>query len=440
MSLKLETLLHDRYRIESLLGQGGMGAVYKAFDTLYDAECAIKELDLAKYQKNSGESPEDSANPAMITRDKVAYQFKREAKILANLDHPNLPKVTDFFSTEKDLHYLVMTLVNGKDLASMMETRRGQPYPEKQLLEWIGQVMNALSYCHKQNVAHRDIKPANIIITDSNKAYLVDFGVAKNINKVATGTTIGTQILTPKYSPPEQYTGQGMTDARSDIYSLGATMYTLLTGKQPIESILRVMGNEMPTPRQIVSTLSPVLDAVIKKAMSLKQEERFQTIEEMRTAIFADPFLLSTTYRSRSASKEPNTIKISKYDDNNDQGQKKTSAILEIINRPLINNKIIFSIIEPLSKIGRAAGTTEIINIDLTPLDQGRIVSRVHAIIVCRNGHYLIKDNNSHNGTWVNGQRLVANQDYLLNDGDDIRFGSQHLHGIQAIFRQSLSE
>ena len=232
--------------------------------------------------------------------------------MLASLDHPNLPKVTYFFSICDDFHYLVMTLYNGKDLSSMLESRHDQPFPENQILEWIGQIMNALGYCHKKNIAHRDVKPANIIAADSNKVFLVDFGVAKNINKVNPGITIGTQVLTPKYSPPEQYTGQGLTDARSDIYSLGATMYTLITGKQPMDAILRVMGNEMASPRKVLPTISPVLDIAIRKAMSLKQEDRYQTIEEMRNAIYADPFILNTANRGGKKYEESETLKVNR--------------------------------------------------------------------------------------------------------------------------------
>jgi pSer/pThr/pTyr-binding forkhead associated (FHA) protein len=102
-----------------------------------------------------------------------------------------------------------------------------------------------------------------------------------------------------------------------------------------------------------------------------------------------------------------------------------------------MSGKIIFNFVEPLSRIGRAAGAAEVIHLDLTSLDQSRIVSRVHATVECKNRRYILRDNNSHNGTWINGQKLIPNQDYLLKDGDDIRFGSQQPHGIQAIFRQT---
>jgi eukaryotic-like serine/threonine-protein kinase len=428
MTLEVGTVIGQRYKIQSLLGTDGAGTVYKAFDMLNNVDYAIKEVDFSYFPEKIGDTVTGGGT---LTRDKAVIFFEREVNILTKLDHPNLPKVIEYFSFNKNIYYLVMSFINGKDLATMMEARRKQPFAESQLLEWIGQIMNALSYCHKNNVIHRDIKPVNIIVADNNKAFLVDFGISKNVNKVSSSATVGTRILTPKYSPPEQYIDFSSTDARSDIYSLGATMYTLLTGKQPIEAILRVMGNYMPGPKELIPTLSPVLDAVIQKAMSLKQEDRFQTIEEMRQAIFSAPFLLNNLQPSRIASTEPDTLKIKK-----NQAENKTSATLEIINRPLINTKIVFHINDVATKIGRSAVNFESPTIDLAALDQGRIISRFHAIIECRNGHYLLRDNNSHNGTWVNGKQLAANEDYLLKDGDDIRFGSQQPHGIQAIFRQ----
>jgi serine/threonine protein kinase len=203
-----------------------------------------------------------------------------------------------------------------------------------------------------------------------------------------------------------------------------------------MDAILRVMGNEMPTPKHILPSISPVLDTVIRKAMSLKQEDRYQTVEEMRNAIFADPYIMSTTNRYGKGQLVPDTIKSNKINDVV-ASDTHNRATLEIINRSNASGKFVFKINEPVSRIGRAAGAPEAIHLDLTNLDTSRIVSRVHATIECRNGRYLLKDNNSHNGTWVNGQKVNANQDYLLKDGDDIRFGSQQPHGIQAIFRQT---
>jgi serine/threonine protein kinase len=428
MTLETGAVIGQKYQIQSKLGLKDVGSVYKAVDAVNKLDCAVKEVDFSQYPEKLNDV---ITGGGALTRDKAISFFEREAKILKTLDHPNLPKVIEYLSANKNTYFMVMTFISGKDLASMLEARHKQPFAESQLLEWLGQIINALSYCHKNNVVHRDIKPANIIIAENNKAFLVDFGISKNINKEGDNATVGTQLLTPKYSPPEQYIDFGSTDVRGDIYSLGATMYYLLTGKQPVEAILRVMGNKLPSPKELVSTLSPVLDAVILKAMSLNKADRFQTIEEMRQAIFSAPYLLSTSQKIRSAAAEPDTLKLKKIETEN-----KTLASLEIINRPMIKTKVVFQVNDSTTKIGRSATNTESPTIDLAPLDQGRIISRLHAIIECRNGHYLIKDNGSHNGTWVNGKQLAANEDLLLKDGDDIRFGSQQSHGIQAIFRQ----
>ena len=160
MTLETGSVLNNRYRIVKQLGQGGFGAVYRAWDISLERPCAIKE--------NLG------------TTDEAQRQFKREATILANVVHPNLPRVTDHFIIQGQGQYLVMDYVEGEDLQSMLE-RTGAPLPTHQVLSWIGQVCDALSYLHSQNppIIHRDIKPANIRITPGGQAMLVDFGIAK---------------------------------------------------------------------------------------------------------------------------------------------------------------------------------------------------------------------------------------------------------------------
>jgi serine/threonine protein kinase len=175
-------------------------------------------------------------------------QFLREAKILANLSHPNLPRVTDYFLEKTNGQYLVMDFVEGQDLQQMLEDRGG-PFSEGQAAEWASQISDALAYLHSQSppIIHRDIKPANIRITPAGKAVLVDFGIAKVFDPQVK-TTVGARAVSPGYSPVEQY-GIGKTDRRTDIYALGATLYTLLTGVEPPESTQR--GNDhCPPPDQ----------------------------------------------------------------------------------------------------------------------------------------------------------------------------------------------
>jgi serine/threonine protein kinase len=184
MPLQLGDLLHGRYRIEALMGAGGMGAVYRAFDTLRDEPCAVKEFRLGHLPSREETDVQADLYVAgkgkveTLSREKAAEQFKREARILARLEHPNLPKVTDFFAVG-GAYYLVMTLIEGQDLRAKLDLAQGEPFPEPQVLDWMGQVMDALAYCHAQGVIHRDIKPANVIVTPAGQVFLVDFGIAK---------------------------------------------------------------------------------------------------------------------------------------------------------------------------------------------------------------------------------------------------------------------
>ncbi len=191
MTLSTGTIINQRYRIVNLLGQGGFGAVYKAWDLNLSRPCALKEnLDAsAEAQK----------------------QFNREAVILANLIHPHLARVIDYFSIPDQGQYLVMDFVEGDDLQQILD--KSGPQPESRVIEWIGQICDALAYLHRQKppIIHRDIKPANIKIDPEGKAVLVDFGVAK-IWDPNMRTTQGARAITPGFSPFEQY-GQAPTDA-----------------------------------------------------------------------------------------------------------------------------------------------------------------------------------------------------------------------------------
>ena len=260
------TILNNRYRIATLLGQGGFGAVYRAWDLNLNRVCAVKEN-------------------IETSRDAVR-QFSREATLLANLTHPNLPRVIDHFSITGQGQYLVMDYIDGKDLREMME-QTFEPLPEAQVLPWIIQICDALKYLHSQPqpIIHRDLKPANIRITPQGKAMLVDFGIAK-VYDPDLRTISGAKALSPGYSPPEQY-GQGVTDIRSDIYALGATLYALLTGQKPPESIDLLTGTAPPLvpPRTLVPKISPSISAAIVKAMQLERSQRFQNISELKAAL-----------------------------------------------------------------------------------------------------------------------------------------------------------
>lgn len=263
MPLQPGQMLNNRYRIVRLLGQGGFGAVYRAWDTNLNKPCALKE--------NLETSPE------------AQRQFGREATVLANLSHPNLPRVTDHFTISDQGQYLVMDFVEGEDLASLVQ-RQGAVSSE-QSLRWISQVADALSYLHsrKPPVLHRDIKPANIRITPEGRAMLVDFGLVK-VYDPHMRTTVGARAVTPGYAPPEQY-GQGNTDARTDIYALGATLYNLLTSKEPMESVQRMSGGHMAQAIQVNSSVPPPVSQAIDRAMALEPSYRYQNVSEFKSAL-----------------------------------------------------------------------------------------------------------------------------------------------------------
>ena len=251
MPLQPGDILHDRYRIEGQLGKGGMGAVFLAHDLTLDIKVAVKE--------NLSPSPESER------------QFRREARLLATLRHPNLPRVTDHFILE-DRQYLVMDFVEGIDLHTQVAKK--PPTPDE-VLTWAESICGALSYLHtrKPPVIHRDIKPANLKLQPGGNIVLVDFGIAKVFDQ--SQTTTGARGLTPGFSPPEQYGGQ-RTDARSDQYALAATLYSFLTNQRPADSIQRMLGKEILQPvRNLNPAVSEHMEAALERALALKQEDRF---------------------------------------------------------------------------------------------------------------------------------------------------------------------
>ena len=264
MTLERGYLLYKRYRILEVLGQGGMGSVYRALDENLGIEVAVKEN--------------------LFTTEEYARQFRLEAVILANLRHPNLPRVTDHFVVSGQGQYLVMDFIEGEDLRQRME-RQGTISDQEVIL--IGAaICDALTYLHtcRPPVIHRDLKPGNIRITPDGRIYLVDFGLAK-IVRGTQATTTGARAMTPGYSPPEQY-GTARTDPRTDIYSLGATLYAALTGVIPEDGLARAMDEVELTP---ICKHNPRvgrrLAAVIEKAMAIRPEDRFQTAEDFKRSL-----------------------------------------------------------------------------------------------------------------------------------------------------------
>jgi serine/threonine protein kinase len=279
--LKAGEVLKNRYKIRRIIGHGGMGSIYLADDLrLAGRLCALKEVE------------HDRTMPADLIK-QAREQFQREATVLARLDHPNLPKVSDFFSIgARD--YLIMDFVPGQDLRTLMSEahQKGQFLAEREVLSWASQLADALSYMHSQTppILHRDIKPSNLKLTPSGLLKLVDFGLVKILASDEVTITILQGRGTAIYTPLEQYGGDsGHTDSRSDIYAFGATLYHLLTNTRPVEARELFLRPDILVPaRQINPDISLRTERAIAWAMSLHPEDRPQDMEEFRNALLGN--------------------------------------------------------------------------------------------------------------------------------------------------------
>src|SRR2546423_2327943 len=263
------TLLQNRYLIARLLGQGGMGAVYQATDQRLGHTVALKQT--------------------FFTDEMMLKAFEREARLLASLRHPALPKVSDHF-TESNGQFLVMEYIAGNDLMTMLE-KRGGPFDADQVIEWGEQLLGALAYLHSQHppIIHRDIKPQNLKITDQGQIILLDFGLAKGLPEQTLQFAAGQSIYgyTPDYAPLEQIKAEG-TDPRSDLYALAATLHHLLTDVTPPSALTRAIAvaNQQPDPlrpaNEINPQLKPAVAQVLLQALALMREQRPASADVIR--------------------------------------------------------------------------------------------------------------------------------------------------------------
>jgi serine/threonine-protein kinase len=272
-------VLRGRYKIRKRIGEGGTGNIYLADDLRLEGRlCALKEVE------------HDKTLPKRILEE-ARQQFFREATTLARLDHPNLPKVSDFFSTgARD--YLVMDYVPGKDLRTMvLEARRYKRFlGEETVLGWARQLLDALIYLHHQEppIVHRDIKPSNLKLTPDGLLKLVDFGLVKVMLPDEMTITVIQGQGTVLYTPLEQYGGDGShTDVRSDIYAFGATIYHLLTNEPPVDARQRFLNPEsLIPPRQINPSIHPRTEEIILWAMALHPDKRPESVDVLHEALF----------------------------------------------------------------------------------------------------------------------------------------------------------
>src|SRR6266478_56094 len=266
-----DTILQSRYRVLRHLGNGGMGAVYQAEDLRRGHTVALKQT---------------------LTADVELWkQFEQEARLLAQLNHPVLPRVTDYF-TQGNRAFFVMQFVEGLDLAEIIAQQPG-PFPQKAVIAWADQLLDALIYLHShaRQIIHRDIKPHNLKVTPTGQIALLDFGLAKsgglNSHLESSHSVFG---YTPRYAPLEQIQDLG-TSPRSDIYALGATLYHLLTGIKPPDALARATAlvsarpNPLRPANEINEAVGEELAAILTIAMAQNPNERYATAVEFRAAL-----------------------------------------------------------------------------------------------------------------------------------------------------------
>ena len=260
-SLAEQTLLSERYQLVSLIGQGGMGAVYKAVDTRFNNRpIAIKEM------SRSG------LTPARIQE--AEESFEREARLLADLLHPNLPRIYDHF-TQGERSYLVMDFIEGRSLEEFLESANGKPLPLDQVLDWGMQLCDVLSYLHTHHppIIFRDLKPSNVMVSESGHIFLIDFGIARVFKPGQSHDTVA--LGSPGFAAPEQY-GKSQSTPRSDIYSLGALLHSLLTGVDPSEQPFFFRPASQINPQ-----VPPDLDILLQQMVEMNAEKRPASAQEV---------------------------------------------------------------------------------------------------------------------------------------------------------------
>lgn len=280
--MRFKSLQEGKYEIQALLGQGGYGITYLAAQTMLGRLVAIKEFFMKDYCERASEGAEVTMGTRGSREMVLRYRekFKKEAATLARLNHPGIVRVIDMFE-ENNTYYYVMEYADGPSLSQIIKAREKLPIDEA--LAIIKQVADAVRYLHQERLCHYDIKPANILTSKKGQVILADFGLAKQYDEQGEETSTTPVGKSKGYAPPEQYRAGGVSDfsPETDIYALAATLYKLLTGITPIESLSR-------DDKEIdLSILPATLVAPLQKAMCLKRKERFHSVEEFMRAIMS---------------------------------------------------------------------------------------------------------------------------------------------------------
>ncbi|MCA1816549.1 MAG: protein kinase [Acidobacteria bacterium] len=440
------TLLYSRYEIVRRIGGGGMGAVYLAKDkNLGDQPRAVKEM----IQQNIDESQHE----------KAVNDFRRESMLLSSLEHQSIPTIYDYFYDDAAARfYLVMKYISGGDFLARLRNAPGGRLDEKTVTDWGCQIADVLHYLHKQSppIIYRDLKPANLMIDgNSGRVMLIDFGIARWVQKEEKGVTA---VGTMGYAPPELFSGK--VEPRSDIYSLGATMFHLLTGADPQDNPLLIFDfNKNPRPRQIAPSISNEMEQILMRAVEYKPEGRFRSAAEMRDVLSDHLEHLRAgrvTYGMAHANMSANlkTMQVEMVycgfcggriaaDDVYCAhcGQRQPMAVSSAaLRQARATAKLVvagtteldssFMLQKESSLVGRSDPSSNIFpEVDLSRFDPQTKISRRHARIFRKGDTYLVEDLGSVNGTVVNDTlRLAPHQPRALESGDKLRLGETTLH------------
>ena len=439
------TVLADRYQIQQRVGGGGMGSVYKATDrNLAHRVVAVKEMiELFADQ---------------TARAKAIEDFKRESELLAGLEHPSIPTIYDyFFDLTRGRYYLVMKFIDGGDLSTYHQAAKGI-VDEPTVTRWAVQICDVLDYIHSQTppLIYRDMKPANLMLdARTQRVMLVDFGIARFVAPTQKGVTA---VGTMGYAPPELFAGKA-TPA-SDLYSLGATMFHLLTGKDPQDNPLLIFDFiKNPTPREINPNLTERMEQIICRAVEHEALQRFPTARafgleleahlndlkagNVTSAIplmtSAAPLVERLEESQQSAGPVPLTcVTCSQAISLGDLFCAYCGTVLQSGQR-ITARLIVFGTNEiaaqfPLDVegehlIGRPDPHNGVIPaVDLSRYDKAGGVSRRHARLIARDQQFIIEDLGSSNGTFINDKlQLGPSVQHVLQSGDLVRLGSTQL-------------
>ena len=290
-------LANGEYRIEQPLGQGGFGITYQGRDTRLNRAVAVKEF-FPEGCWRKGSTVVSAGRWNSDTYSTAKQKFLLEGQTLGQFNHPGIVRVFYYFE-ENNTAYMVMEYLQGKTLAKLQQ-RQGK-LSEKQALQHIAKVGEALKILHQAQFLHRDIKPDNIMLADDGRVILIDFGAARDFTSNSTARY--TTMLTPGYAPLEQYGRALKYGAFTDIYALGSTLYHLLTGETPVSAIERAAGVELKTAKEVAPQVSSHVSEAIAKAMRMEITERIQSVQEFLDLLHIDssishPVNLDNFYRS----------------------------------------------------------------------------------------------------------------------------------------------